>query len=65
MANSGPSSADTLKICGHVDLDPKEKYMDGHWQIFQNKVQDDCHLLFFIIQLNEAIKGKTLICGNN
>ena len=38
MANSGPSSADTLKICGHVDLDPKEKYMDGHWQIFQNRV---------------------------
>ena len=65
MANNGPSSTDTLKICGHVDLDPKEKDMDGHWQIFQNRVQDDCHLLFFIIQLYEAIKGNTLICGNN
>ena len=38
MANSGPSSADTLKICSHVDLDSKEKDMDGHWQNFQNRV---------------------------
>ena len=65
MANAGLSSTDTIKIIGHEDLDPKEKDMDGHWQIFQNRVQDDCHLLFFIIQLYEAIKGNTLICGNN
>ena len=38
MANNGPSSTDTLKICSHVDLDPKEKDMDGHRQIFQNIV---------------------------
>ena len=36
MANGGLSSTD--KICGHEDLDPKEKDMDGHWQIFQNSV---------------------------